>query len=153
MNKVVTHLSVKNKWDHLRSQWKVWKRLFEHETGLGYDPDTWKIDASDGWNVPKQNRFVKKSPVDVDPMDVEWSLLLRAGPKMNKEKGLTRNVQLFKGIHKKHAVTEVQVVMDMVLSLPRVQSSDRLHVFSAFFFMENENAMHMFAANRHDKSF
>ena len=28
MNKVVTHLQVKNKWDHLRSQWKVWKQLF-----------------------------------------------------------------------------------------------------------------------------
>ena len=49
MNKVVTHLQVKNKWDHLRSQWKVWKQLFKHETRLGYDPDTRKIDASDEW--------------------------------------------------------------------------------------------------------
>ena len=49
MNKVVTHLQVKNKWDHLRSQWKVWKQLFKHETRLGYDPDIRKIDASDEW--------------------------------------------------------------------------------------------------------
>ena len=49
MNKVVTHLQVKNKWDHLRSQWKVWKQLFEREIRLDYDPDTEKIDASDEW--------------------------------------------------------------------------------------------------------
>ncbi|KAM3685305.1 hypothetical protein ACB094_11G108900 [Castanea mollissima] len=62
MNKVVTHLQVKNKWDHLRGQCKVWKRLFEHETGLGYDPNIGKIDASDErWERKlKQNRFVKR---------------------------------------------------------------------------------------------
>ena len=49
MNKLVAHLQVKNKLDHLRRQQKVWKWLFEHETGLGYDPDTGKIDASDEW--------------------------------------------------------------------------------------------------------
>ena len=46
MNKVVIHLQVKNKWDHLRSQWK---QLFDHESGFGYDLDTRKIDASDEW--------------------------------------------------------------------------------------------------------
>ncbi|KAL0014681.1 hypothetical protein SO802_001750 [Lithocarpus litseifolius] len=43
-----------------------------------------------------------QSPVDVDPMDVECSLLSKARLEMNKGKGLARNVQLFKGIHKKH---------------------------------------------------
>ena len=47
MNKVVTHLQVKNKWDHLRSQWKVSKQLFEREIRLDYDPNTEKIDVSD----------------------------------------------------------------------------------------------------------
>ena len=52
INKVVSQLQVKNKWDHLRGVWKVWnvwKQLFERETGLGYDPDIGKIDASDEW--------------------------------------------------------------------------------------------------------
>nr|POF02055.1 hypothetical protein CFP56_18179 [Quercus suber] len=35
-------------------------------------------------------------------MDVECPLLSRAGPEINKGKGLARNVQLFKGLHKKH---------------------------------------------------
>ena len=42
-----------------------------------------------------------QSLMDVDPMDVECPLLSRVGPEMNKGKGLARNVQLFKGIHKK----------------------------------------------------
>ena len=42
-----------------------------------------------------------QSLMDVDPMDVECPLLSRVGPEMNKGKGFARNVQLFKGIHKK----------------------------------------------------
>ena len=48
---------------------------------------------------------------------------------------------------------EVRAVMDLVLSLPRVQSGDHFHMFISLFFMENQNEMHMFVANRHDKTF
>ena len=37
MEKVVTYTQFKNKWDHLRKQWKAWKECFEREIGLGYD--------------------------------------------------------------------------------------------------------------------
>ena len=47
INKVVSQVQIKNKWVHLRKVWKVWKQLFEHETRLGYDLDTGKIDATD----------------------------------------------------------------------------------------------------------
>ena len=43
--------------------------------------------------------------------------------------------------------------MKMVLSLPRVQLGHRLHMFSFLFFMENQSVMHMFATNKHDKTF
>ena len=49
MGKVVTHMQFKNKWDHLRKQWKAWKECFERETKLGYDSVTGKIEASDEW--------------------------------------------------------------------------------------------------------
>ena len=49
MGKVVTHTQFKNKWDHLRKQWKAWKECFERETKLGYDSVTGKIEASDEW--------------------------------------------------------------------------------------------------------
>ena len=42
---------------------------------------------------------------------------------------------------------EMQAIMDMVLSLPGVQASDRLHMFSTFFFVNNVDDRNMFAAN------
>ena len=49
------------------------------------------------------------------------------------------------------ATTEVQATLDMVLSLPRVQSGDRLHLFSTCFFMGNQEGKFMFAALVHQK--
>ena len=49
MGKVVTHMQFKNKWDHLRKQWKAWKECFERETGLGYDSVIGKIEANVKW--------------------------------------------------------------------------------------------------------
>ena len=46
INKVVSQVQIKNKWDHLR---KVWKQLFEYKTRLGYDPNTGKIDETNEW--------------------------------------------------------------------------------------------------------
>ena len=43
------------------------------------------------------------------------------------------------------AATEVQAVLDMVLSLLGVQSSDHLHLFNTLFFMEKVEGRHMFA--------
>ena len=45
------------------------------------------------------------------------------------------------------AATEVQAIMNMVLSFPRVQSGDHLHMFSTYFFMGNQKARNMFVAN------
>nr|POE64424.1 l10-interacting myb domain-containing protein [Quercus suber] len=48
MGKVVTHAQYKNKWDHLKTQWKAWKECFG-ETGLGYDPVTGVMLQTDEW--------------------------------------------------------------------------------------------------------
>ena len=49
MGKVVSYMQFKNKWDHLRKQWKVYKECFECKTGLGIDSITGKLEASDEW--------------------------------------------------------------------------------------------------------
>ena len=45
------------------------------------------------------------------------------------------------------AAIKMQAIMDMVLSLPRVQAANRLHMFSTFFFENNVDGRNMFAAN------
>ena len=117
-----------------------------------------------------------QSPVDVDPMDVECPLLARnvqLFKGIHKERGKKCSVvqemsdflkSMTDVIIESKSVsspapftfviaTEVQAVMDMVLSLPRLQLGDHLHMFSSIFFMENQNVMHMFVANRHDIMF
>ncbi|XP_030930994.1 uncharacterized protein LOC115956858 [Quercus lobata] len=49
------------------------------------------------------------------------------------------------------ATTEAKAILDMVLSLPGVQSGDRLHLFSTLFFMEQVEGRPMFAALSDDK--
>ena len=67
MGKVVTHIQYKNKWDHLKKQWKNWKECFG-ETGLGYDLVTGVLKATNEWWTRKiQVRslyiIVKKSAI------------------------------------------------------------------------------------------
>ncbi|KAL8133476.1 hypothetical protein AgCh_008801 [Apium graveolens] len=40
---------LKNKWDLLKTEWKLWKELIGKETGLGWDPRLEMIDASTDW--------------------------------------------------------------------------------------------------------
>nr|POE80698.1 hypothetical protein CFP56_18896 [Quercus suber] len=51
------------------------------------------------------------------------------------------------------ADAEVQAVMNMMLSLPGVQTGDRLHMFNSCFFMGNQEARPIFAAHSHSKEF
>ncbi|KAK8933224.1 hypothetical protein KSP39_PZI016002 [Platanthera zijinensis] len=42
-------LQMKNKWDHLKREWKIWKELKHGETGLGWDQEKKTIAASEEW--------------------------------------------------------------------------------------------------------
>ena len=120
--------------------------------------------------------------VNVDLMEVGSPSSSKAGPAVNKGKGLVTSVHLFKPIYKKPRKkrlvvqemsdslksisdvivesrnvstrmpfasttnTEFKAILDMMLSLPRVQSSNHLHLFSTLFFMEKVEGRHMFAA-------
>ena len=39
----------KNKYDTMRKDWRHWKSLKQSETGIGWDPKSGKIDATNEW--------------------------------------------------------------------------------------------------------
>ena len=40
---------MKNRWENLKKDYTIWKGLIQHASGLGRDPITHTIDASDDW--------------------------------------------------------------------------------------------------------
>jgi hypothetical protein len=40
---------MKNRWETLKKDYTIWKGLLQHASGLGRDPVTHTIDASDDW--------------------------------------------------------------------------------------------------------
>ncbi|KAK8568170.1 hypothetical protein V6N12_006730 [Hibiscus sabdariffa] len=65
-----TQKQLKNRWDLLKKEWKVWKKLKENHTDLGWNPTKGTIDASEEWwenrlkVVPEAQRF---KLVGIDP--------------------------------------------------------------------------------------
>ncbi|KAH9686253.1 DDE Tnp4 domain-containing protein [Citrus sinensis] len=60
--RVYSKLQLKNKWDALKNDWKLWKDLIGKETGLGWNIQKKTIDASPEW----------------------WQSKLKANPKVEK---------------------------------------------------------------------
>ncbi|XP_075643182.1 uncharacterized protein LOC142614532 [Castanea sativa] len=85
MGKVVTHQQFKNKWDHLRRNWKKYKDRFEHESGLGIDAGTGRLDAVDEWwtrkivACPNAGTFRKKGMPNLDSMDIMYGGTVATG--------------------------------------------------------------------------
>ncbi|KAK2640044.1 hypothetical protein Ddye_027839, partial [Dipteronia dyeriana] len=40
---------LKNKWDSLKTDWKLWSSLLHKETGIGWDPAKKTVDAPPEW--------------------------------------------------------------------------------------------------------
>jgi hypothetical protein len=49
IGKQYCYKQLKNKWDSLKKEWNIWKRLIGKETGLGWDPMKKTIDVPDDW--------------------------------------------------------------------------------------------------------
>ena len=48
-NRMYTKVQLKNKWDALKNDWKLWKQLIAKETGLGWNDKKKTIDAPEEW--------------------------------------------------------------------------------------------------------
>ncbi|KAL4311380.1 hypothetical protein GQ457_01G014020 [Hibiscus cannabinus] len=61
--KPYTQKQLKNKWDLLKKEWNLWKKLKEKDIGLGWNPIKRTVDAFDDWwesrlkVVPEAQRF------------------------------------------------------------------------------------------------
>ncbi|KAK9007121.1 hypothetical protein V6N11_050954 [Hibiscus sabdariffa] len=61
--KPYTQRQLKNRWDLLKREWKIWKKLKENDTGLGWNYAKRTIDALEEWwktrlqVVPEAQRF------------------------------------------------------------------------------------------------
>ncbi|KAK8493535.1 hypothetical protein V6N11_050339 [Hibiscus sabdariffa] len=61
--KAYTQRQLKNRWDLMKREWKIWKKLKENDTGLGWKYTKRTIDASEEWwksrlqVVPEAQRF------------------------------------------------------------------------------------------------
>ncbi|KAK8990765.1 hypothetical protein V6N11_028726 [Hibiscus sabdariffa] len=61
--KAYTQRQLKNRWDLMKREWKIWKKLKENDTGLGWNYTKRTIDASEEWwksrlqVVPEAQRF------------------------------------------------------------------------------------------------
>ncbi|XP_074342167.1 L10-interacting MYB domain-containing protein-like [Apium graveolens] len=61
---------LKNKWDALKLDWKLWKELIGKETGLGWDPRLETVDAtSEWWNekIKLNKEYAKFQKKGIEP--------------------------------------------------------------------------------------
>ncbi|KAL7174556.1 hypothetical protein ACSBR2_033740 [Camellia fascicularis] len=83
--KSYVHIQLKNRWDTLKNEWGLWKNLLRGETGLGLDPLTRAIIASDDWwNLKLQRyhdaaKFREKPLTLADDMDILFSDVFATG--------------------------------------------------------------------------
>ncbi|KAK8999268.1 hypothetical protein V6N11_070444 [Hibiscus sabdariffa] len=87
--KSYTQKQLKNRWDILKKEWKLWKKLKEKDTGLGWNPIKGTVDASEEWwesrlkVVPEAHRF-KLAGIDLeleDKLDQMFKGIVATGDK------------------------------------------------------------------------
>ncbi|XP_020598334.1 uncharacterized protein LOC110037934 [Phalaenopsis equestris] len=64
-------MKMKNKWDQLKKDWKLWKELKKEATGMGWDPVKCTIDSPEEWWAEKLQAFLsakKFKSVGIDPV-------------------------------------------------------------------------------------
>ncbi|XP_020582979.1 uncharacterized protein LOC110026401 [Phalaenopsis equestris] len=80
-------MKMKNKWDQLKKDWKLWKELKQGSTGMGWDPVKRTIDAPEEWwaeklqAVPsaKKFKFVGIDPVMEEKLDGMFTGVVATG--------------------------------------------------------------------------
>ncbi|GMI75007.1 hypothetical protein like AT5G05800 [Hibiscus trionum] len=87
--KPYTQRQLKNRWDLLKKEWRLWKKLKEKDTGLGWNPTKGTVDASEEWweskikVMPEAQRF-KLAGIDPeleDKLDQMFKGIVATGDK------------------------------------------------------------------------
>lgn len=73
---------LKNKWDNLKKDWQLWKKLIGKENDLGWNPIKNTIEASDDWweaklkEIPTAIKFREKGLLLADEMSILFGYIL-----------------------------------------------------------------------------
>ncbi|KAH7852781.1 hypothetical protein Vadar_029129 [Vaccinium darrowii] len=72
-------VQLKNQWGVLKKDWQLWQNLVLGETGLGRDPDTGAITASDDWWDLKLMRYPDCAKFREKPLPLEDEMRILFG--------------------------------------------------------------------------
>ncbi|KAK5845288.1 hypothetical protein PVK06_001458 [Gossypium arboreum] len=61
---------LKNKWDTLKKEWRLWRELFKESTGIGWCPSKKMIDATKEWWAKK----IQKKGIEPRLNDLMWQM-------------------------------------------------------------------------------
>lgn len=76
---------LKNKWDNLKKDWQLWKRLTSNDIGLGWNANRRTIEADDAWweakikEIPLAAKFREKGLLFADEMEILFGDVVVSG--------------------------------------------------------------------------
>ncbi|KAG8377600.1 hypothetical protein BUALT_Bualt08G0049900 [Buddleja alternifolia] len=84
-NRNYTRIQLKNRWDSLKKEWGIWKRLLRGESGLGWNNEKGTIEATPDWwqrkiqEVPDAAKYREKGPILLEDQEMLFSDVVATG--------------------------------------------------------------------------
>ncbi|KAG8367680.1 hypothetical protein BUALT_Bualt16G0098100 [Buddleja alternifolia] len=84
-NRNYTRLQLKNKWDHLKKEWGIWKTLLRGESGLGWNTERGTVDQTPEWwqrklqEVPDAAKYRERGPMLLNEQEMLFSDVVATG--------------------------------------------------------------------------
>lgn len=84
-NKDFDKKQLKNKWDSLKKDWQIWRKLIGKETGLGWNAMKRTVDATDEWwdaklkEIPSATKFREKGLLFAEELEIIFGDVVATG--------------------------------------------------------------------------
>ncbi|KAG8378574.1 hypothetical protein BUALT_Bualt08G0151000 [Buddleja alternifolia] len=79
------NIAAENRWDSLKKEWGIWKRLLRGESGLGWNNEKGTIEATPDWwqrkiqEVPDAAKYREKGPILLEDQEMLFSDVVATG--------------------------------------------------------------------------